>query len=326
MSDVPSIISTLVTSQPLWTEEDETVIQSPYRHLAATRGKNFRSKLIEVFNVIYKLPQEQIDLVSNLVGVLHNSSLLIDDIEDSSEVRRGKTTAHLIYGIPMTINTANYMYFKAMEMIQLISNGDKFVLQDLMVIFNEEMINLHRGQGLDIYWRDSLPKIIPDDTLYFNMVMNKTGGLFRLTVKIMERLTKVKSEISLIPLSNLLGIIYQVRDDYQNLLDEKMIESKGLAEDISEGKLSFPIIHGLRHGKQNNDLFLQNALKLRTNDLEIKRDVINYLQNESKSMDYTKKVLCELTTLAKNEKYIPYKSYPKEATQFAYIVDHLSVM
>lgn len=326
MSEVAGIVNKLVAGQPLWNEQDEEAIQLPYKHLASEPGKNFRSKLIEVFNQVYSLPGEKLGLVAKMVEILHNSSLLIDDIEDGSEIRRGITTSYLIYGVPMTINSANYMYFKAMEILQMISDGDGIILQDLMVIFNEEMINLHRGQGLDIYWRDSFPRITPNDQMYFNMVMNKTGGLFRLTVRIMERLTTLDIPLSLIPLSNLLGIIYQVRDDYQNILDEKMIKSKGLAEDISEGKLSFPIIHGLRFGTEHNDLFLQNILKLRPTDVDLKRNAIDYLQNESKSMEYTKKIINELTSLAKSEKYIPYKTHPEASNQLVYVVDHLSAM
>lgn len=319
-------VKQLVKQAPLWSDDDEHAIMAPYDHIASKPGKNFRSKLIDIFNLIYQLPKEQISLVARLVEILHNASLLIDDIEDNSEIRRGITTSHLIYGVPMTINTANYMYFRAMQILQDISDGDNLILQELMVIFNEEMINLHRGQGLDIYWRDSLLKFIPDDAMYFNMVMNKTGGLFRLTVKIMERLTVQKIQTSLIPLSNLLGIVYQVRDDYQNLSDEQMIANKGLAEDISEGKLSFPIIHGLRYGLQHNETTLLDILKQKTTDIQLKHKAVDYLQNTSKSMDFAKQTIDELAQFAKNEDYIPYKSHPDASTQLLYVIDYLSTM
>ena len=153
MSEVAGIVNKLVAGQPLWNEQDEEAIQLPYKHLASEPGKNFRSKLIEVFNQVYSLPGEKLGLVAKMVEILHNSSLLIDDIEDGSEIRRGITTSYLIYGVPMTINSANYMYFKAMEILQMISDGDGIILQDEMVILNQEINNLHTGQGLDIYCR-----------------------------------------------------------------------------------------------------------------------------------------------------------------------------
>lgn len=318
------VVRKLVSVPPAWDDTSQKALLQPYDHIASKPGKNFRSKLIGVFNMIYGISEIKIELITRLVDILHNASLLIDDIEDNSQIRRGLTASHLIFGTPMTINTANYMYFRAMELLQDIASGDNVLLRDLMVIFNEEMINLHRGQGLDIYWRDSLPKIIPDDQMYFNMVMNKTGGLFRLTVRILERLTGEPLPFSLVPLSNLLGIIYQVRDDYKNLLDEQMIANKGLAEDISEGKLSFPIIHGLRYGQEEDDTTLLYILKLRTTDASLKYEAIDYLQNTSKSMDYAKKTIAELTALAKSKDYIPYEAYAKASAQLLNVVDYLS--
>lgn len=46
---------------------------------------------------------------------LHNASLLVDDIEDGSKLRRGLPVAHDVFGVPTTLNTANYVYFLALE-------------------------------------------------------------------------------------------------------------------------------------------------------------------------------------------------------------------
>lgn len=51
-------------------------------------------------------------------------------------------------------------------------------------IYTDELINLHRGQGMDLFWRDTLT--CPNEDDYLEMVGNKTGGLFRLAVKLMQ--------------------------------------------------------------------------------------------------------------------------------------------
>lgn len=56
-----------------------------------------------------EVKEEHINAIAEMVGVLHNASLMIDDIEDGSRLRRGVPVCHAIYGIPSTINTANYM-------------------------------------------------------------------------------------------------------------------------------------------------------------------------------------------------------------------------
>jgi geranylgeranyl diphosphate synthase, type III len=56
--------------------------------------------------------------------MLHNASLLIDDIQDNSKLRRGAPVAHSIYGVPLTINAANYVYFLAMQKALTLKHPD----------------------------------------------------------------------------------------------------------------------------------------------------------------------------------------------------------
>jgi len=84
------------------------------------------------------------------VGDLHNASLMIDDIEDNSKLRRGIPVAHSIFGIPTVINGANYAYFLALEKCHALKNPEA------MNVFVGELLNLHRGQGHDIMVRHLL--------------------------------------------------------------------------------------------------------------------------------------------------------------------------
>ena len=102
----------------------------------------------------------------------------VDDVEDSSVLRRGIPVANSIFGVAQTINSANYVYFKALQDLALMGNPR------LIEIYTEELLNLHRGQGMDLYWRDSLT--CPSEADYLEMVGNKTGGLFRLAIKLMQ--------------------------------------------------------------------------------------------------------------------------------------------
>jgi len=93
-------------------------------------------------------------------------------------LRRGIPVAHSIFGTAQTINSANYVYFQALQEIFKL-NSPKAIQ-----IYTDELINLHRGQGMDLFWRDTLTCPTEDD--YLEMVGNKTGGLFRLAVKLMQ--------------------------------------------------------------------------------------------------------------------------------------------
>jgi geranylgeranyl diphosphate synthase type 3 len=73
----------------------------------------------------------------------------IDDMQDNSILRRGIPAAHTIYGIPSTINAANYVHFVALKRVQSLNHPKA------MVLCTEHLSELHHGQGTEIDWRDN---------------------------------------------------------------------------------------------------------------------------------------------------------------------------
>jgi geranylgeranyl diphosphate synthase type 3 len=71
--------------------------------------------LIEAFNEWLRIPDDKKQSIKEITQMLHNASLIVDDIEDNSKLRRGIPVAHSVYGVPQTINSANYVYFLALE-------------------------------------------------------------------------------------------------------------------------------------------------------------------------------------------------------------------
>jgi len=93
----------------------------------------------------------------------------VDDVEDDSQLRRGVPVAHKIYGIPQVINTANYVYFQAFQEVSALqASSANYNLHDATT--TDELLNLHRGQGLDLLWRDTLT--CPSEKEYIAMVNN----------------------------------------------------------------------------------------------------------------------------------------------------------
>lgn len=96
----------------------------------------------------------------------------IDDIEDNSELRRGRPVAHHIYGVPATINCANYVYFVSLQRCQALGN------ERAMNVYIKEMLALHQGQGLDIFWRDHWQ--CPTEDEYIDMVKKSASHCVKL--------------------------------------------------------------------------------------------------------------------------------------------------
>lgn len=188
-------------------------INKPYNYLTSHSGKDIRKQILAAFNIWLKIDTTHLNTINKVVGMLHNASLLIDDIQDSSPLRRGAPSAHTIFGTASTINSANYVYFQAMQTLSTLPTQ---VIPGALQIYCEELLNLHRGQGLDLYWRDTLT--LPTESAYLKMVANKTGGLFRLAVRLMCLVSNCSFDFA--PLIEKLGLIFQIRDDYKNLVSD----------------------------------------------------------------------------------------------------------
>ncbi|PVI01463.1 geranylgeranyl pyrophosphate synthetase [Periconia macrospinosa] len=265
-----------------WTEEKERILLGPYDYLVGHPGKDIRRQCIAAFNKWLKVPADRLEVITRVVDMLHTSSLLVDDVEDNSLLRRGIPVANSIYGVAQTINTANYVYFKALQ--ELISMGNPALVQ----IYSEELLNLHRGQGMELHWRDSLT--CPSESDYLEMVDNKTGGLFRLAIKLMQAESAVNVDCA--PLVSTIGLLFQILDDHLNLSPSSgYSDLKGLCEDLTEGKFSFPVIHAIHADPANRILY--NILKQKTTDEEVKRYALKYLEKKG-SFEYSKTVIQDL--------------------------------
>ena len=119
-----------------------------------------------------------------------------------------------MFGTAQSINAANYAYVLAQQETLRLNNPQA------MQIFVEELLNLHRGQGIELFWRDTLT--VPTEEEYLLMVSNKTGGLFRLATRLMQAVSSTTYNI--LPLAEMIGLIFQVRDDHENLSSEQVRE------------------------------------------------------------------------------------------------------
>lgn len=272
-----------------WSDKHEKAITSPYDYMCGLPGKNVRAQIITAFNVWLDVPSNSLGIITEVIGMLHTASLLVDDIEDNSLMRRGFPVAHNIFGIPQTINSANYIYFRALEEAQ--SLGGPGITR----IFTDELLQLHRGQGMDLYWRDLLT--CPTEAEYLEMIRNKTGGLFRLAVKLMQAESPNVVPQGCVPLADMLGLLFQVRDDYQNLVSKEYNDSKGMCEDLTEGKFSFPIIHSIRQDPTNSQLL--QILRLKTTDTGVKRYAVKCMEMTG-SFAYTRQRIDTLIAQARH--------------------------
>ncbi|KAL1453958.1 hypothetical protein WDU94_010259 [Cyamophila willieti] len=128
------------------------------------------------------------------------------------------------------------------------------------------------------------------------MDVMETGGLFMMAIRLMQLFSNTKSDFT--TLAGILGLYFQVRDDYCNLCSKEYSENKSFCEDLTEGKFSFPVIHAIQ--SRADDRQVMNILRQRTRDVEVKKYCISLLDKFG-SFDYTREVLKGLDVSARTE-------------------------
>lgn len=235
----PSPGSSPVSRYPLRAASTEA-LDAPLLYLASMPSKGVRGVLIEALNTWLNVPAAAVRTITSIVDSLHGASLILDDLEDNSPLRRGQPSVHSIFGPAQAINSANALFVRA------VSEAAAALRPASLAAALGELENLHRGQSWDLYWKHSLA--CPSEADYVNMVDHKTGGMFRMLVRLMvaEAPPTLKPKLdaaSLGRLALLFGRFFQIRDDYMNFGD--YAAQKGFCEDLDEGKFSYPVVHCL---------------------------------------------------------------------------------
>jgi geranylgeranyl pyrophosphate synthase len=229
--------------------------------------------------------------------VVHNS-IIIDDVEDEGELRRGKPCLHKIFGIDTAINAGNFLYF--LPLLSLIKNKEKFDKETILriyEIYSQEMINIHAGQATDIYWHKTGKNNIIEKQ-YFQMCAYKTGTLARMVGRMAVAFAGKNKEIEekMGKIMETIGIAFQIQDDILDIIttgEEREKFGKAFGNDITEGKRTLMVIHTLNKATPEDRKRLDEILKMHTKDRELikeaieiikKYDSINYAKNVAKKM------------------------------------------
>lgn len=236
--------------------------------------------------------------------VIHNGTLIIDDIEDRSELRRGKPCIHKIFGEDIAINAGNMMYF--IPMIILLKNKNKYEAATLIKIYEtymQEMINVSCGQATDIAWHNGLINAnnISEEE-YLQMCAHKTGCLARLAAKLGAILAGANDDVveKIGKLAEAIGISFQIQDDILSASGSEFQERKGYGDDITEGKKTLLVIYTLSHASEKDKKRLIEILDMHTRDEKLIKEAINII-NKYNAIDYAKKFGMKLVQKAWND-------------------------
>ncbi len=226
-------------------------INKPALELINRGGKRWRPMLMQICCELEGGGDKALRMAP-LVEFPHNGSLIVDDMEDRADWRRGAPAVHIIYGEDTAMNTGNFLYFLPSFLIDNSPYSNMIKLK-LYQYYNENMRRLHLGQGFDIQWHRE-PEYFPGEEEYFQMCRFKTGSLSRFAAqtgiliggKSLER-AEIMGRVC-----EDMGTGFQILDDVINLTKGNPGKKRG--DDIIEGKKSLPVILFKKSGSSSADI------------------------------------------------------------------------
>jgi len=179
------------------------------------------------------------------IELIHNFSLVHDDIQDNSEMRRGRLTVWKKWDMPQAVNVGDALFILAHFALLEIQNA--FPLEKAKqagLIINEACLALSCGQFMDISYEKRNDLAVED---YWPMISGKTAALFSACTQLGATLAGADESTweSYRNFGHYLGLAFQVHDDYLGIWGDSALTGKSTESDLVAGKKTLPILYGL---------------------------------------------------------------------------------
>jgi geranylgeranyl diphosphate synthase type I len=184
------------------------------------------------------------------VELIHNFSLIHDDIQDRSDTRRGRTTLWSKWGMPQGINAGDALFaISNLSLLDLQPATSCETVIKAAEIIHTTCLNLTKGQFLDMSFENGSDHELDD---YWVMVGGKTAALFSAACEIGSLIGQADTTIheAYRNFGHYLGLAFQVRDDFLGIWGDATLTGKSIESDLVSGKLSLPVLFGL--GKKSD--------------------------------------------------------------------------
>ncbi|HVN52828.1 MAG TPA: polyprenyl synthetase family protein [Anaerolineaceae bacterium] len=179
------------------------------------------------------------------VELLHNFSLIHDDIQDQSTLRRGRETVWVKWGAAQAINAGDLMFTLAQStLLKLSETASPQIAVEAGRVFQDTCLKLTEGQYLDMSY-EARSDLTRED--YFAMIAGKTAALLSACAELGALVGGAERETvdAFCQFGEALGLAFQVQDDWLGIWGDASITGKSTASDLVTGKKTLPVLYGL---------------------------------------------------------------------------------
>ncbi|WP_247731413.1 polyprenyl synthetase family protein [Halovivax limisalsi] len=226
----------------------QRALADPIWELLDRGGKRWRAVLFLVFVEAFGEDPEDYLPYATIPEILHNGTIIVDDVEDEAETRRGEPALHHRYGRDVALNAGNAMYFIPLKI--LTHNPGELPPERRLAAYEmlmHELNRTHLGQGMDIHWHNERDVRISREQ-YLEMCACKTGCLGRIVARLAAIVTDQPAEVErhVAAYAETIAVAFQIGDDVldvEHSLGRAGDFGKAFGNDIREGKKTLLVLH-----------------------------------------------------------------------------------
>ncbi len=263
--------------------EEYLPIDKPYelykaaRYLPDAGGKRLRPATVILAAEAVGSDLETVLPAAVAVELVHNFTLVHDDIMDRDDIRRGMPAVHVKWGEAGAILAGDTLYSKAFEILTHAPGEPKRILKCIDIL-SKTCRDICEGQWLDVEFEDRMDVTKEE---YLEMIEKKTGVLYAASLQIGAILGGASDEVAdaFYECGRLIGIAFQIYDDVIDMTTPEEVLGKVRGSDLMEGKKTLIAIHALNNGV---DLKIFGKGKATTEEIN---EAVHQLE-EAGSIDY----------------------------------------
>ena len=273
-------------------------------HIIDSGGKRIRPIILFLISNIINNKNNIIESAA-IIELIHAATLMHDDVVDQSDLRHNVNTANKLWGNDSAVLVGDFLYSRAFELIVDINR------EEVYKILAETTNKISQGEVLQLMFKE---KIIEDIDKYIEIIYLKTGKLFEASALVAIDIANETNKDWARDFGKNFGIAYQLRNDYLDYFGDDDETGKNIAEDLSEGKSTMPLIHSYLHSNDTdkrliegifNNKVVTDANKLRdifqrnNSDVYTLKEIEKYSNNAIEALAHIDKeesqVLVDLT-------------------------------
>jgi len=272
------------------------ILYDAARHLPMAGGKRLRPAISILSCEAVLGDINQVMPFAMSLELIHNFTLVHDDIMDASHLRRNMPTVHIEYGEPTAIIAGDLLFAKAFEVMQDFP-GDPVIFKKLDSGIVKSIREVCEGQQLDMEF-EKRHNVSEEE--YLEMIRKKTSALFIIAAEggaIAGGGTAEEVE-SMNMYGESLGLAFQIRDDYLDMSSDEETLGKDIGNDIRNGKKTLIAVHSLNNASGDDKKLLENVFGNRAASERDVKEVYDMF-NELGSVEYAKNTALKYCSQAK---------------------------